>query len=210
MIERKDLQINVETIIQQKISNYYNTIPKANYIDSSIIYKELTECGFITVTPPMGEPIRMSFLTMDSLKNYKSGKSIKPGNIKLNIKLLIDEILEILASITNQPIDTFISKIYIALNLWKAINKVLTVEITKDEAFVIVALWKYCDGRHKIDVEDGYNAVKELCKRYGEQEISKIKYHYTIDALVAIDCIELNEGIVWLREWIIKRYIESI
>ena len=55
-------------------------------VNASWVYGSLLQTRFISITPPLEEPPTMQFLTLDSLRDYKNGSSIKPGNIVLNIK----------------------------------------------------------------------------------------------------------------------------
>lgn len=76
MTERIDLQnIAIQKLIaeiEHTLSDEFNT----QNIDGYTVYEYLTKMGFVTICPPKEEAFRMSFLTIDSLKNYNSGKSI--------------------------------------------------------------------------------------------------------------------------------------
>ena len=78
---RYDLQNNKET----ELIKIIDTVTNESSLDSSLLFENFKK-NCINITPPEEEPPMMQFLTIDSLKNYKSGQSIKPGNIKLNIK----------------------------------------------------------------------------------------------------------------------------
>ena len=210
-IKRTDLQENIQEKIKSEISQYmHETSFKGTDINDSLIYNQFLNSGFLQITPPEEDPPMMQFLTMDSLKNYKQGKSIKPGNIRLNIRNLIESIPSAVEMAVGIAIDLPVLKICAALNLWKTIKGFFTVEISKEEAFVIVSLWKNCDSRHEISLEKGFISTNELLKKYEEQEFSNIKYNQVIDSLIKLQCIELTEGVIWLREWISKNYIDRI
>lgn len=207
MKSRMDLQQNVEKEIEGKLIDCRNEFSNC---DASTIYQELKKTGFIKISAPQEETPMMHMLTMDSLKNYNQGSSIKPGNIRLNIKKLIDAVPDILELAIGVTTDIPILQVCAALNLWKTLRNVSTVQITKDQAFVIVALWENCNAEHKIELDKGYDAVNILLTKYGEEKITEIKYNKIIDSLIRIDCIELEENVIWLREWISKQYISSI
>ena len=210
-IKRTDLQENIQEKIKSEISQYmHETSFKGTDINDSLIYNQFLNSGFLQITPPEEDPPMMQFITMDSLKNYKQGKSIKPGNIRLNIRNLIESIPSAVEMAVGIAIDLPVLKICAALNLWKTIKGFFTVEISKEEAFVIVSLWKNCDSRHEISLEKGFISTNELLKKYEEQEFSNIKYNQVIDSLIKLQCIELTEGVIWLREWISKNYIYRI
>ncbi len=69
--------------------------------------RSFLESGGLLITPPQQEPPMMHMLVMDSLSNYNKGESIKPGNIKLNIRHLI----ELLPDITAATVEIYIKLI---------------------------------------------------------------------------------------------------
>lgn len=208
--QRTDLQDNVtqqlKTVIMENLSNI--CISKDD--DVSLIYNNLVKSGFISILPPLEEPPMMQFLTMDSLRNYKDGSSIKPGNILLNIRKLIEAIPEVVSIGAGMVCDNLVVTICGALSLWLKLRDIATINISKEQAFVIVALWRNCDSNHKISLDDGFVASNNLLGQYGEPEITSLKYNMIIDSLVKIECIELTEENIWLREWISKKYIYDI
>lgn len=208
---RTDLKQKVETQLKQEIQKHI-LCANENIADCNTIYNELTQQGFIEITSPEEQKERqlMQMLTLSSLKNFNGGNSIKPGNIILNIKTLIDAIPSVIEMTVSIALDIPILKICAALNIWKTVKKIFNVDISKDEAFVIVALWKNCDNRHRILLENGYHATNVLYERYGEPTITEIKYQQIVDSLENLKCIELDNSEIWLREWISKKYIDSV
>ena len=210
MKQRTDLQNNVtqqlKTTIAETLSNVFSN--QSN--DVSLIYNNLVTSRFVSISPPLEEPPMMQLLTMDSIRNYKDGSSIKPGNILLNIRKLIEAIPEVVSIGAGMVSDNHIVTVCGALSLWLKLRDIATINISKEQAFVIVALWRNCNSNHKISLDDGFIATNNLFNRYGEPEITSLKYNMIIDSLVKIECIELTEEIIWLREWISKNYIYDI
>lgn len=207
MKARIDLQQNVEKEMAESLIGGKNELKD---YDAFELYQELKDFGFVQISAPQEEPPKMMMITIDSLKEYNQGSSIKPGNIRLNIKKLIDAIPGVIEIVVGVNADVPILLVCAALNLWKTLRDVSAVEISKDQAFVIVALWKNCNIERKLGLEKGYVAVNELLAKYGELEITETKYNKIIDSLIKIKCIEMEENIIWLREWISKSYISSI
>lgn len=206
---RYDLQKIFEAKLESKISRYLGKLNKEN-VDSSSFYQELVDTGFIVITAPQEDPPKMSFITIDCLKNYLSGSSTKPGNIRLNMKTLISSIPDLTVCTFSIAMDNHILKLCAALEIWKTIQNVCTVDISKDQAFVIVALWKNCNSYQQITTEDGYTASAKLYQEYGEQPLTDIKYNQTLDTLIELRCIEIEKDVIWLRERISKKYIDSL
>ena len=210
MKQRIDLQDNVTQQLKTAIAETLSDVLSNENSDVSLIYNDLVRSRFISISPPLEEPPRMQFLTMDSLRNYKDGSSIKPGNILLNIRKLIEAIPEVISIGVGMVCDNHIVTVCGALSLWLKLRDIATISISKEQAFVIVALWRNCNPNHKISLDDGFIATNNLFDQYGEPEISSLKYNIIIDSLVKIGCIKLTEEIIWLREWISKNYIYGI
>ena len=140
MKQRTDLQDNVtqqlKTTIMENLSDFL--IDRDS--DVATIYNDLVNSRFISISPPLEEPPMMQFLTMDSLRNYKDGSSIKPGNILLNIRKLIEAIPEVVSIGTGMACDNLVITICGALSLWLKLKDIATINISKEQAFVIVAL----------------------------------------------------------------------
>ena len=210
MKQRTDLQNNVTQQLKTTIAETLSNVFSNQNNDVSLIYNNLVRSRFVSISPPLEEPPMMQLLTMDSLRNYKDGSSIKPGNILLNIRKLIEAIPEVVSIGAGMVSDNHIVTVCGALSLWLKLRDIATINISKEQAFVIVALWKNCNSNHKISLDDGFIATNNLFDQYGEPEIPSLKYNMIIDSLVKIECIELTEEIIWLREWISKNYIYDI
>lgn len=210
MRKRNDLQNNaiqqLKTVIAENLSEFLTN----EAVDSSLIYNDLVKCSFISITPPLEDPPMMQLLTIDSLRNYRDGSSIKPGNILLNIRKLIEAIPDVVSIGAGMVCDNLIVTVCGAFSLWLKLRDIATVSISKEQAFTIVALWRGCNPAHKISLDDGLVATNTLLKQYGEPEMTKLKYNIVIDSLEEMQCIELTEGIIWLREWISKKYIYNV
>lgn len=207
MKEREDLLENkkdeIRNIIQKNLICF-----SLNNIDNIEIERSLYDCNCLSITPPLEEPPMMGLLTMDSLKNYHQGRSIKPGNIKVNIKHLIDTLPQIVTCTVSLISDIDVLKICAAISIWKNLRDALTIEIKKEHAIVIIALWKKCNEKHKINLEDGYNATNLLCRQLSENEFTWEQYIDIIDLLTKWACIELDDEGIWLREWVSEKYID--
>lgn len=210
MKQRTDLQDHVTQQLKTAIVENLSDVLINDSCDVLLIYNNLVRSRFISISPPLEEPPMMQLLTIDSLRNYRDGNSIKPGNILLNIRKLIEAIPEVVSIGAGMVCDNYIVTVCGALSLWLKLRDIATINISKEQAFVIVALWKNCNYNHKISLDDGFIATNNLFSQYGEPEITSLKYNMIIDSLVKIECIELTEEIIWLREWISKNYIYDI
>lgn len=161
---RNDLLENKKAEITSIIERTSNLLGK-NDISSKDIMQHFLESGGLLITPPQQEPVIMHMLVLDSLNNYNKGESIKPGNIKLNIRHLIKHLPDITAATVEIAMDIPILKICAALNIWKMLRNIATVKITKEQAIAIIALWKNCNQQQRITLEQGFDCFKSLYER---------------------------------------------
>lgn len=136
----------------------------------------------------------------------KRGTSIKPGNIKINMKKLIDTLPESVEAGVALAMDIPILKVCAALHIWKMIRNVMSVEITKEQAVVIMSLWKNADERHIISLEKGWDCANRMCRQTSNKEFTQERYTTILEELERIESIKVNEDGIWLCEWVAQRY----
>jgi len=175
-------------------------------ISSKDILQSFLKSGGLVITPPQEEPPMMRMVVVDSLNNYNKGKSIKPGNIKLNIHHLIEFLPDLTAATVEIAMDIPILKVCAALNIWKMLRDVTTVEITKEQAIVVVALWDNCNQQQRITLEKGFECFRSLYENIEASNCTWEQYIKLIRDLEKIGSLELDSNGIWLREWVSKRY----
>lgn len=175
-------------------------------IPSKDIMQSLLESGGLLMTPPQQEPPMMYEMTIDSLSHFQRGESIKPGNIKLNIRNLIRSLPDLTAAVVEIAVDIPILKVCAALNIWKMIRDITTVEITKEQAITVMALWENCNRQQRITLEKGFECVKALYKNIETSECTWEQYIKIIDDLEKMESLRLDSDGIWLREWVSVRY----
>ena len=175
-------------------------------ISSKDILQSFLKSGGLVITPPQQEPPMMHMLVVDSLHNYNKGESIKPGNIKLNIRHLIESLPDLTEAAVEIAMDIPILKVCAALNIWKMLRAVTTVEITKEQAIVVVALWDNCNQQQRITLEKGFECFRSLYKNIETSNCTWEQYIKLISDLEKIGSLELDSNGIWLCEWVSKRY----
>ena len=203
---RNDLLENKRTEIASIIEKTAQDLFGANDINAQDIMHYLDESGGILITAPQQEPFLMHMLTMDSLRDFNKGESIKPGNIKLNIRNLIKYLPDITVATVEIATDIPILKVCAALNIWKMLRDVSTVSINKEQAITIIALWENCNQQQRITLEHGFECVKALYRQIEEVEFSWEQYISTIDELERINSLKIDNEGIWLCEWVCKNY----
>lgn len=175
-------------------------------ISSKDILQSFFKSGGLVITPPQQEPPMMRMLVVDSLNNYNKGESIKPGNIKLNICHLIESLPDLTEAAVGIAMDIPILKVCAALNIWKMLRAVTTVEITKEQAIVVVALWDNCNQQQRITLEKGFECFRSLYESIETSNCTWERYIKLISDLEKIGSLELDSNGIWLHEWVSKRY----
>ena len=176
-------------------------------ISAKDIMQFFLENGGLLITPPQQEPLRVHMITIDSLNNFNKGESIKPGNIKLNIRRLIEHMPDITSATVGITMDIPILKVCAALNIWKMLRDVMTVKITKVQAIMLISLWVNCDQQHRITLEQGFDCFKSLYEQIEISECTWEQYINLINYLEKIDSLKLKNNGIWLCEWVSKKYI---
>lgn len=203
--DRSDLLENKKAEIASIIEKTSFSLQKED-INPKDIMQSLLESGGLLITSPQQEPPMLHMLVIDSLSNYNRGESIKPGNIKLNIRHLIESLPDLIAATVEVATDIPILKVCAALNIWKMLKNITTVEITKEQAIAIIALWGNCNQQQRITLEKGFECFKSL---YGNIEISECtweQYIKVIGDLEKIGSLKLDNDGICLCEWVSKKY----
>ena len=175
-------------------------------ISSKDIMQSFLKSGVLLITPPKQEPPMMHMMIIDSLSNYNKGESIKPGNVKLNIRHLIESLPDLTAATVEIATDIPILKVCAALNIWKMLRNITTVEITKEQAIAVVALWNNCDQQQRITLEKGFECFKSLYENIETSNRTWEQYIKLITDLEKIGSLKLDSNGIWLCEWVSNRY----
>ena len=86
------------------------------------------------------------------------------------------------------------------------LRAVTTVEITKEQAIVVVALWDNCNQQQRITLEKGFECFRSLYENIETSNCTWEQDIKLISDLEKIGSLELDSNGIWLREWISKRY----
>jgi hypothetical protein len=165
--------------------------------------------AFSRVTPPEEPEFTIGLITINSLHTSPKAQSRKPGNVVLNWRKLIDIVPDVsLAGLgaATLPIAPAWSAVLAALYIWNKVWRGSFEEFSDAEAVAILALWKNRDGEAKISEADGFAKTNDLRATYSLAPLTLGQFTSVIDRLIQIDCIELTEGIIWLREWVTVKY----
>jgi hypothetical protein len=163
--------------------------------------------NFASITPPnvevgeIGKP-KIDFFTInkDSNSFSVSGSTIKPGNIFLNWRKLLNKLPEMV--LTGSGTTSVWLAPFAALQIWNILWSNARIEVTPNHAIAMLVMWNNRDGRNKITEENAFAGFSKFLQKEGLPSLDKREYAKIIDDLVRIETIEITEGVVWLREWV--------
>lgn len=95
---------------------------------------------------------------------------------------------------------------FAALYIWMKLRKVATVDIEEKDAFVLYSLWLHRNERKRIPEDEAFLKTESLATQHGVPSLTRERFDQAINRLLSLGCIELDDGDIWLREWIIVRY----
>jgi hypothetical protein len=161
---------------------------------------------FITLTPPLKPPIVLHHMAM---ARFGEGGTVsrKPGNITLNWRRLFELAPDVTlagatAAETQAPWLILVAALYIWAKLWKAAS----IKLDQEDALVVYSLWLHRNSKNRIPEEDAFLKTNELATKHKLPIFDKEKFTRIINKLLSIDCIEINNGVIWLCEWVTIKY----
>jgi len=165
--------------------------------------------AFARVTPPEEPEFAIERITISSINDAPKASSRKPGNVLLNWRKLLEIIPDVsLAGLgaATLPVAPEVAIFLAGLYIWNKLWRGATEEFSDEEAVTILALWQHKNGKNQISEQEGFTKTNEVRGRYELPPLTSNQYASAINRLVSIDCVELEGGIIWLREWVQKKY----
>jgi len=89
---------------------------------------------------------------------------------------------------------------FVALYVWNKLWRCSEEELTETEAVVICALWKNRSQDYQIPEDAAWDRVNEARKSMDLPPLSRQEFDHAINRLMAMKCIEMDCGVIWLRE----------
>jgi len=92
--------------------------------------------------------------------------------------------------------------LYVWTKLWNA----ATIKIDEKDAFILYSLWTHRNDKDRISEDNGFLKTSLLTEKHGMPPIKREAFDQAVNTLSSLDCIELEGGIIWLREWVRIKY----
>ena len=167
--------------------------------------KDAIIAAFCRVKPPEIREVErfIHFIVLND-SGRKGGASIKPGNVVLNWKRLISALpgIALTAGAATSPWLIFLG----ALVIWKDLYSTSRVELEAQHAVAMLTMWRNHDGKQRISEEKARSLTNETLAQFDMNQISETNFARLLDELSAVGCIELSDGQIWLREWILRNW----
>lgn len=163
---------------------------------------------FARVTPPKEGTVYMEMITVASFSGRGGGRSSKPGNIRLNMRLLFDALAS--GTFTVVSLKEFPWAVpFAAILLWNSLWRAAQVELTEKEVAILWTMWRIRDPDKCVKESSLLPALAEHVEKHKLAPITGSDVKYGLERLAKIETIarsrrEANE---WrLIEWIQKAY----
>lgn len=165
----------------------------------------MVERSFIKLTPPTETDMIIKCITA-SPSGFGDGYSRKPGNIVLNWAKLANLVPDIIITVASGATAPSWLLFFICLDVWNKLWCNSKEELTEVEAIIICSLWQNRNHENKIPADKGFAKTNTSMKKYDRNPISRKVFENSITRLVNIGAIELESGVIWLREWVRVKY----
>lgn len=130
----------------------------------------------------------------------KNAKSIKPGNIRIDLKGLLIEAVTFAASV-GIP-DTLFEMIQLALQGCIFIFKVSEIKLGKEEAEVVYVLHEMGAYHRKIEELKVKEEISQMMKNGRIKEFNLERFEERINNLLKIHVIDMSDGKIELKEYV--------
>jgi len=160
--------------------------------------------NFITISSPLNPPIAIEFMVMSRLGSGGTS-SRKPGNIRLNWRQLFELVPDVTLAGAGAAGARWLIP-FAALYIWMKLWNVATIEIEEKDAFVLYSLWLHRNEKKRIPEDEAFLKTELLAKKHGLPLLTKQQFDEAINKLLSLECLEVDNGDIWLREWIVVKY----
>lgn len=163
---------------------------------------------FACITPPEEGDVYMEMITAASFSGRGGGRSSKPGNIRLNMRLLLEAIASGTFTVVSLK-DAPWAAPFAAIMLWNSVWRAAQVELTEQEVAILWTMWRIRDSDKCVKESLLLPAVSEHVAKHGLTPISESDVRHGLERLAKIETIARSRrsaGEWRLIEWVQKSY----
>jgi hypothetical protein len=157
---------------------------------------------YIRITPPERDDLLYHITVHQG--GWGGGRSMKPGNIRLNMRQLITA----LANGTLAAVGAFQvpwTAVLGALVVWDGLYSAASVDLSERDASVMWTLWISCDDNRTVSSQGLLQLVNAERDRCGRVLLSDMELQDALERLKKMRSIERwskDPSRWWLREWV--------
>ena len=160
--------------------------------------------SFCSLTPPQDPPAVMHYITMNS-RGYNGGQSRKPGNLRLNWKRFLVDFPDIGLNIAGVVATPYLAPLAV-LSLWNKIWAHSAIQLSKEHATVLYAMWQGRDTQNCIESTQAFEKSVVLFGVYQWPPLDNHAFENILAELERIECVERQDKTICLREWVKTTY----
>ena len=161
--------------------------------------------SFIQLTAPTQPERVIEMITMQPFGSG-GGRSRKPGNIYLNWRKLMDLAPDVtIAGVGGATSPRWLLP-FIGLYVWNKLWCSSEEQLSETEATIMYTIWKHRNSEDRIAEEEGYERTNATRKEGNLPALTRKEFDVALNRLLEMECIEIEAGIIWLREWVRVRY----
>ena len=118
------------------------------------------------------------------------GKSVKAGNISLNMKHLIEAIANgAFAVVGSYQVPWLAPMAFIVL--WSSLQRTVEIELSENDAAIIWGMWVYRDKEsNEVSEKDLLVTINKHLQKYERLSISQKDLNHSLDNLTKVGCIK--------------------
>lgn len=166
---------------------------------------ETAVAAFARLTPPQKPENYIQLITLNPLT--QQAQSIKPGNLLLNWRKLIDIVPDTAIAAAGASAAPPWLLPFIALYIWNKIWCGAKEKLSQEDAVIIMSLWKHrASDTNTIDEAEGFRTANATRVAHGLTKLQRSTYDEAVTKLLRMGCIEMKDGKMWLREWVRVKY----
>lgn len=162
--------------------------------------------SFCSMSPPLEPPVFIEMITIHS-QGARGGRSRKPGNLWLNWRKFSSDFGDLSLTVAGVVVEPKLIPLA-ALSIWNKIWSHSSIELSREHATVLYAMWQGRNYENKLSEADAFQKSGLMFQLNGWPPLAQQQFDSITEDLQQFQCIEKNDsnGTIWLREWVKKSY----
>lgn len=158
---------------------------------------------YVRITPPEKEQMYLHMVTMDHISGRNGGRSVKAGNIRLNMNNLMEAISGGVFTVMSVN-DQHWAIPFAALLLWNSLWRNLEIALNESDVIILVVLHKVMKNKLvTMPYDEILLNVNKRMEMYEMNLLSKKDLEFSINKLDSINSIDKKkDGSIFVKEWI--------